>query len=61
MALKIIHCADIHLDSAMSGIKDLKKVNIRREDMKKTFKKQKSNFHKYTDNENFCSDTPMGC
>ena len=37
MALKIIHCADIHFDSVMSGIKDPKKVNIRREDMKKTF------------------------
>ena len=39
MALKIIHCADIHLDSAMSGIKDTNKLNLRREDMKKTFKK----------------------
>ena len=37
MALKIIHCADIHFDSVMSGIKDPKKVNIRREDLKKTF------------------------
>lgn len=37
MPLKIIHCADIHFDSVMSGIKDPKKVNIRREDMKKTF------------------------
>lgn len=37
MALKIIHCADIHFDSVMSGIKDPKKVNIRREDTKKTF------------------------
>ncbi len=39
MALKIIHCADIHFDSAMSGIKDQSKLNIRREDMKETFKK----------------------
>ncbi len=39
MTKKIIHCADIHFDSAMSGIKDSKKVNIRREDMKKTFQK----------------------
>lgn len=39
MALKIIHCADIHFDSAMSGISDRTKVNIRREDMKKTFQK----------------------
>lgn len=38
MALKIIHCADIHFDSVMSGIKDPKKVNIRREDMKEAFK-----------------------
>lgn len=37
MVLKIIHCADIHFDSVMSGIKDPKKLNIRREDMKKTF------------------------
>ena len=37
MALKIIHCADVHFDSVMSGIKDPKKVNIRREDLKKTF------------------------
>lgn len=39
MAIKIIHCADIHFDSAMSGIKDTKKVNIRREDVKETFRK----------------------
>ena len=28
MSLKIIHCADVHFDSAMSGL-DAKKVNIR--------------------------------
>lgn len=39
MALKIIHCADIHFDSAMSGLTDTSKVNIRREDMKETFKR----------------------
>ena len=39
MALKFIHCADIHFDSAMSGLSDQSKVNIRREDMKETFKK----------------------
>lgn len=39
MALKIIHCADVHFDSAMSGLADTSKVNIRREDMKETFKK----------------------
>jgi len=39
MGLKIIHCADVHFDSAMSGIADISKVNIRREDMKETFKK----------------------
>lgn len=39
MALKIIHCADIHFDSAMSGIKDQSKLNIRREDIKETFKR----------------------
>jgi len=39
MTKKIIHCADIHFDSVMSGIKDPKKVNIRREEMKKTFQK----------------------
>lgn len=38
MSLKIIHCADVHFDSAMSGV-DPKKVNIRREEMRKTFKK----------------------
>ena len=36
MSLKIIHCADVHLDSAMSGL-DAKKVNIRRDEMKRTF------------------------
>lgn len=39
MGLKIIHCADIHFDSAMSGMQDMSKVNIRREDMKETFRK----------------------
>ena len=39
MALKIIHCADIHFNSAMSGIKDSTKVNIRQEDLKETFKR----------------------
>ena len=39
MNLKIVHCADIHFDSAMSGIKDTSKLNIRREDIKETFKK----------------------
>jgi len=39
MALKIIHCADIHFDSLMSGMSDISKVNIRREDMKETFKR----------------------
>ncbi|MBQ3181807.1 MAG: DNA repair exonuclease [Clostridia bacterium] len=39
MTKKIIHCADVHFDSVMSGIKDSKKVNIRREDMRKTFQK----------------------
>ncbi len=37
MALKIIHCADVHFDSAMSGIKEIAKVNIRRNEMKETF------------------------
>ena len=36
MSLKIIHCADVHLDTAMSGL-DAKKVNIRRDEMKRTF------------------------
>ncbi|MBQ3118347.1 MAG: metallophosphoesterase [Clostridia bacterium] len=36
MSLKIIHCADVHFDSAMSGL-DAKKVNIRRDEMKRTF------------------------
>ncbi len=39
MSLKIIHCADVHFDSAMSGLPDSSKVNIRREEMKETFKK----------------------
>ena len=39
MGLKIIHCADIHFDSAMSGMQDMSKVNIRKEDMKETFRK----------------------
>lgn len=38
MSLKIIHCADVHFDSAMSGL-DTQKVNIRREEMRKTFRK----------------------
>ena len=38
MSLKIIHCADVHFDSAMSGLPDTSKVNIRREEMKETFK-----------------------
>ena len=38
MSLKIIHCADVHFDSAMSGL-DTKKVNIRRDEMKRTFKR----------------------
>ena len=39
MALKIIHCADIHFDSAMSGLQDTSKVNIRKEDLKETLKR----------------------
>lgn len=39
MSLKIIHCADIHFDSAMSGMVPLSKVNIRRDEMKRTFSK----------------------
>jgi len=39
MSLKIVHCADIHFDSAMSGLSDTSKINIRREEMKETFKK----------------------
>lgn len=39
MSLKIIHCADVHFDSAMSGLSDSSKVNIRREEMKETFSK----------------------
>ncbi len=39
MALKIIHCADIHFDSVMSGLKDTSKLNIRREDIKENFKR----------------------
>ena len=39
MSLKIIHCADVHFDSAMSGLAPLSKVNIRREEMKRTFAK----------------------
>ena len=38
MSLKIIHCADVHFDSAMSGLADASKVNIRREEMKETFR-----------------------
>lgn len=38
MSLKIIHCADVHFDSAMSGLPDVSKVNIRREEMRETFK-----------------------
>lgn len=37
MGLKIIHCADVHFDSAMSGIEESAKVNIRRNEMKDTF------------------------
>ena len=37
MGLKIIHCADVHFDSAMSGIETTAKVNIRRNEMKETF------------------------
>ncbi len=37
MSLKIIHCADVHFDSAMTGLAPLSKVNIRREEMKRTF------------------------
>ncbi len=37
MGLKIIHCADVHFDSAMSGIKTTAKVNIRQNEMKETF------------------------
>ena len=39
MSLKIIHCADVHFDSAMSGITPLSKVNIRREEVKRSFSK----------------------
>ncbi len=39
MSLKIIHCADVHFDSAMSELTPLSKVNIRREEMKRTFAK----------------------
>lgn len=37
--LRIIHAADIHLDSAFSGISDSKKMAIRREDMRASFSK----------------------
>ena len=37
MGLKIIHCADVHFDSAMSGTGDISKINIRRNEMKETF------------------------
>ncbi len=39
MSLKIIHCADVHFDSAMAGLTPLSKVNIRREEVKRTFAK----------------------
>lgn len=39
MSLKIVHCADVHFDSAMAGLTPLSKVNIRREEMKRTFAK----------------------
>ena len=38
MSLKIIHCADVHFDSVMSSNLDASKVNIRREEMRQTFK-----------------------
>lgn len=39
MSLKIIHCADVHFDSAMAGLTPLSKVNIRREEVKRAFAK----------------------
>lgn len=39
MGLKVIHCADVHFDSAMSGIKENAKANIRRNEIKETFSK----------------------
>lgn len=39
MSLKIVHCADVHFDSAMAGLTPLSKVNIRREEVKRTFAK----------------------
>lgn len=39
MMLKIIHAADIHLDSAFSGISDSSKMAVRREDMRASFAK----------------------
>lgn len=38
MSLRIIHCADVHMDPVMSGL-DERKVNIRREELKRSFKK----------------------
>ena len=37
MMLKIIHTADVHLDSAFSGISDSGKMAVRREDMRTSF------------------------
>lgn len=34
--MKLIHCADLHLDSPFSGL-DAKKAEIRRDDLRKTF------------------------
>lgn len=37
MAIKILHCADIHLDTVFSGLDSADDAEIRREDLRKTF------------------------
>jgi len=39
MKLKIIHTADIHFDTAFSGLSDAKKASVRRQDLRNTFSK----------------------
>lgn len=37
MALKFVHCADLHLDTAFSGLADGKKAAIRQAELRRTF------------------------
>ncbi|MBR4874560.1 MAG: metallophosphoesterase [Clostridia bacterium] len=39
MKLKVIHTADIHFDTAFSGLSDAKKASVRRQDLRNTFSK----------------------